>query len=103
MAQDEQGGAAPRQGTPGDATQAANVTSLGQARLRQAKLCAQRQDALAEGVVALTIQGPVHGRSPFCLTQHSAASGSDGKCDVTCCPVTSTSLLRYSLPSVIVI
>jgi hypothetical protein len=31
MAQDEQGGAAPRQGAPGDATQAANVTSLGQA------------------------------------------------------------------------
>jgi len=31
MAQDEQGRAAPRQGAPGDATQAANVTSLGQA------------------------------------------------------------------------
>ena len=31
MAQDEQGGAAPRQGAPAEATQAANVTSPGQA------------------------------------------------------------------------
>src|SRR2546428_6963081 len=80
---------------------ARDAKPLGQTRLRQAKLCAQRQDALAKGIVALTIQGPVHGRSPFCLTQHSAVSGSDGKCDVTCCPVTpppTSGILPFSKP-----
>jgi hypothetical protein len=56
---------------PGD------MQKLRQAHLRQAKLCAQRQDQLPEGRVALPIQGPVHGRSPFRLTQHSAPAGSE--------------------------
>src|SRR5260370_32641434 len=52
---------------------------LGQARLGQADVGAQRQDALAEAIVALPIQGSVHRWSPFRLTQHSAPLGSDRK------------------------
>src|SRR5437588_10911129 len=80
---------------------ARDAKPLGQVRLRQAKLCAQRQDALAEGIVALPIQGPVHWRSPFRLIQPGAAPGSDEKCDVTCCPVTSpgiSGILPFSKP-----
>ena len=78
-----------------------DMQPLSQARLGQAHLCAQRQDALAEAIVALTIQGPVHGKSPFRLTQHSAPPGSERKCNVTCCPVTSpptSGILPFSKP-----
>src|SRR6266852_4544954 len=78
-----------------------DMQQFGQARLRQANLCPQRQDALAEGIVALPIQGPVHGRSPFRLTQHSTPLGSERKCNVTCCTVTSLGIcgiLPFSKP-----
>ena len=46
---------------------ARNMQTHGQARLCQAELGAQGQNALSEGIVALTVQGFVQGKLPFCL------------------------------------
>src|SRR5215469_75487 len=52
---------------PGDAK------PLGQSCLRQADGGAQCQHQLTEGIVALTVRVSVHERSPFSMTQRSAA------------------------------
>ncbi len=54
-----------RYSAPGDMQQGA------QPGLCQADGRPQRQHGLAEGIVSLIIQGPVHWRSPFCVTQRS--------------------------------
>jgi hypothetical protein len=57
------------------------MQQLSQSCLRQADVRPQRQDHLAEGIVALTIsRGSFHGSSPFLLTHQSTTMK---QCEVT--------------------